>query len=60
MNSIHILLVEDNAGDVRLTQEAFQEAKITNDISVVFDGEDAINFLNRRGGYASAPRPDTP
>ncbi len=58
MNSIHILLVEDNAGDIRLTQEAFQEAKISNDISVVFNGEEAIDFLNRRAGYALAPRPD--
>lgn len=54
---VEILLVEDNPGDVRLTQEALRYARMPNHLSVVRDGEEAIEFLNRRGGYAEAPRP---
>lgn len=53
-----ILLVEDNPGDVMLTQEAFQEGKLTPHLSVVPDGEDAMDFLCRRGAHTGAPRPD--
>lgn len=53
-----ILLVEDNAADVRLTQEALKDAKILNDLHVVRDGVQAMEFLQRRGGYEDAPRPD--
>jgi len=55
---IEILLVEDNPGDVRLTQEAFREAKVRNKLHVVGDGVDAMAFLRREGKYADAPRPD--
>ena len=55
---IKILLVEDNLGDVRLTLEAFEEAKIRNEISVVNDGIQAMAFLRREGKYADALRPD--
>jgi CheY-like chemotaxis protein len=55
---IEILLVEDNPGDVRLTQEALKEGKVRNRLSVVEDGAKAIEFLYRRGAYAQAPRPD--
>ena len=55
---VEILLVEDNPGDVRLTQEAFKEAKILNHLSVVGDGVDAMAFLRREGGYADVVRPD--
>jgi two-component system, chemotaxis family, response regulator Rcp1 len=55
---VEILLVEDNPGDVRLTREALKDAKVLNNLSVVGDGEEALNFLYRRGKYASAPRPD--
>lgn len=58
MQTIEILLVEDNPGDQRLTREALQENKINNNISIVEDGEAAIDFLNRKGEYANAPRPD--
>ena len=44
---IEILLVEDNPGDVRLTQEAFKESKIYNRIHVVYDGVEALAFLHR-------------
>ena len=53
-----ILLVEDNPGDVRLTQEAFKEGQIQNTIHVVNDGVQAMDFLAQRGDYADAPRPD--
>ena len=53
-----ILLVEDNPGDVFLTQEAFRERNITHRLSVVEDGEQAIRFLRREGEYQEAPRPD--
>ena len=55
---IEILLVEDNPGDVRLTQEAFKEGKVRNLLSVVYNGEEAMDFLHRDGRFASAPRPD--
>jgi two-component system, chemotaxis family, response regulator Rcp1 len=47
MKDVHILLVEDNEGDIILTQEALTDAKIKNKVSVARDGEDAINLLNR-------------
>ncbi|WP_256392633.1 response regulator [Natronoarchaeum rubrum] len=53
-----ILLVEDNPGDVRLTEEAFREGQIKNTLHVVNDGVDALEFLRQRGEYADAPRPD--
>ena len=55
---INILLVEDNPGDARLTMEALRDAKVRNELSVVVDGVEAMAFLRRENGYASAPRPD--
>jgi two-component system, chemotaxis family, response regulator Rcp1 len=55
---VEILLVEDNAGDHRLTKEALHEGKVYNNLHWVQDGVEAIDFLKRRGKYASAPRPD--
>ena len=55
---VEILLVEDNPGDVRLTQEVFKEAKIVNHLNVVGDGVGAMAFLRREGGYADVVRPD--
>lgn len=52
------LLVEDNPGDVRLTQEALKSHKVQNNLHVVTDGEQAMAFLRRQGKYADAPRPD--
>ena len=57
-DDIQILLVEDNPGDVRLTQEALLGAKVANELHVVGDGEEAIEYLRRRGRYVDAPRPD--
>jgi len=53
-----ILLVEDNPGDVRLTEEAFKEGQIKNTLHVVNDGVEALAFLRQRDEYAEAPRPD--
>ncbi|MFZ6023245.1 MAG: hypothetical protein ACOYVG_02180 [Bacteroidota bacterium] len=61
MSAIHdleILLVEDNEGDIRLTIEAFKEAKIRNQIKVVRDGEEALNYLRKNGKYNDASAPD--
>ena len=55
---IEILLVEDNPGDVRLTQEALKENKVCNTMSVVEDGLEAVSFLRQEGKYSDAPRPD--
>ena len=54
---IEILLVEDNPGDVRLTQEVFKESKIRNQLHVVKDGVEAMDFL-RQGTGANGVRPD--
>ncbi|MGW3245362.1 response regulator [Streptomyces sp. NPDC001070] len=54
---IIVLLVEDDPGDELMTREAFQENKVRNVLHVVRDGEEALDFLNRRGAHAGAPRP---
>ena len=53
-----ILLVEDNAGDVRLMQEAFGEISVPHRLNVVGSGQDAMRFLRQEGGYKKSPRPD--
>ncbi len=55
---IEILLVEDNPGDIRLTQEALKDSKLHNNLSIVRDGAEAMVFLKQMGNYKSAPRPD--
>jgi CheY-like chemotaxis protein len=55
---VEILLVEDNAGDYRLTQEALREGKVYNNLHWAKDGVEALDFLRRRGAYGNAPRPD--
>jgi CheY-like chemotaxis protein len=55
---IEVLLVEDDPGDVLMTQEAFEEHKVRNNLTVVSDGEEALTYLRREGKYADAPRPD--
>jgi CheY-like chemotaxis protein len=56
--AIEILLVEDNPGDVRLTQEALKENKVRNNLHVARDGVEAMQFLRRMKGYEQSPRPD--
>ena len=58
MANLHVLLVEDNPGDIRLTREAFIEADIQAKLSVVTDGESTIAFLEKKGAYAGEPLPD--
>ena len=58
IESVEILLVEDNPGDRRLTKEVLKEAKMSNHLHEVVDGVEAIAFLRRQGEYADAPRPD--
>jgi len=55
---VEILLVEDNPGDARLCQEALREGKIRNNLHVVEDGQQALDFLNQTGQYTEAIRPD--
>jgi chemotaxis family two-component system response regulator Rcp1 len=55
---VEILLVEDNPGDVRLTKEALKEGKVYNNLHWAKDGVEALEFLQRRGKHAKAPRPD--
>jgi chemotaxis family two-component system response regulator Rcp1 len=55
---VDILLVEDNPGDADLAREALENSKLHNDLSVVGDGVEAMDFLRRKGKYAHAPRPD--
>jgi two-component system, chemotaxis family, response regulator Rcp1 len=58
LQTIEILLVEDNPGDVELTMAALRRAKMTNRPIVATDGEEALAALRNEGAYASAPRPD--
>lgn len=58
MKIVDVLLVEDNPGDIRLTQEAMKEAKLTNTLYVARNGMDAMDFLNKQGSFVDAPRPD--
>ncbi len=55
---IRILLVEDNPGDVRLTKEALKESKLINDLVVVGDGVEAMNYLKKGGSHAFTDLPD--
>ncbi|KFZ82166.1 chemotaxis protein CheY [Amycolatopsis sp. MJM2582] len=57
LEPIHILLVEDDPGDVLMTQEAFEHHKIRNTLSVVSDGEQALQFLRREAPFEDAERP---
>ncbi|WP_284653144.1 response regulator [Flavobacterium terrisoli] len=58
MKAIHILLVEDNEGDILLTTEALEEGKIINKVSVVKDGKQAIDFLNQKEPFENAVLPN--
>jgi len=58
MKPIHILLVEDNEGDILLTREAFEDAKIMVKLSVVKDGIEAIDFVSNQGKHVHTDMPD--
>lgn len=55
---IDILLVEDNPGDVRLIEEALKDSKISNSLSRVEDGEEALAYLRKEGKYKDVKKPD--
>jgi CheY-like chemotaxis protein len=55
---IELLLAEDNPNDIELTRRAFEDGKILNNLHVVTDGVEAMQFLRQRGEHADAPRPD--
>jgi two-component system response regulator len=58
MRTIKILLVEDNAGDIRLTQEALNAGKVPHTMHVVKDGEQAMDFLFKNPPYTDVFTPD--
>ena len=58
MNPIHLLLVEDNEGDILLTRDALEDAKLIIELSVVKDGKAAMDFLGRNGEYQNSMQPD--
>ena len=58
MKAVDILLIEDNPGDVRLTQEALNEGRICNTLHVASDGIEAMEFLNKIGKFKNATTPD--
>lgn len=58
MKSIHILLVEDNEGDIILTQEAFEESQFISTIEVAKNGKEALNILLQKEGYEDRKEPD--
>ena len=59
-NPIHILLVEDNPDDIQITRRAFNKSRIANELHVVRDGEEALEYLLRSGRYAGQADLHTP
>lgn len=58
MNTVQILMVEDNPGDIELSRQALKQGKLLNDLHIIENGEAALDFLYQRGEYADAVRPD--
>lgn len=58
LKPIDILLVEDSPTDILITQEAFEQARLLNQLHVVEDGVTALAFLRRLEPYTEAPQPD--
>jgi CheY-like chemotaxis protein len=57
-NPIEILLAEDNPGDVKLTEKAFEQGNVLNNLHVAEDGVEAMKFLRSEGEFADTPQPD--
>jgi CheY-like chemotaxis protein len=55
---IKVLVVQSNPADTLLTVEAFHAAGLTTGLSCVTEGEDALNYVRRKGKYADVPTPD--
>ncbi|MGO8744882.1 MAG: response regulator [Thermoguttaceae bacterium] len=58
MKAVEVLMVEDNRGDVVLVEAAIEKAELPYHVTVVSDGDEAVEFLHRRGPYAQSPRPE--
>ncbi|HKJ79150.1 MAG TPA: response regulator [Prolixibacteraceae bacterium] len=58
MKPIDILLAEDSPGDADLAKEALEESKLKNRLYTVVDGQEALDFLFKKGKYKNVPRPD--
>ncbi|MCH7396967.1 response regulator [Belliella sp. DSM 107340] len=58
MENVHILLVEDNDGDIVLTLEALEEAKMKNSVSIVKNGEKAIQYIEKESEFVDVTYPD--
>ncbi|OGW39849.1 MAG: response regulator [Nitrospirae bacterium GWD2_57_9] len=55
---VEILMVEDNPGDVLLMEEALREGKLSNNLYIANNGDEAMDFLKKRGKFKDAVRPD--
>ena len=55
---VEILLAEDNPGDARLTEKAFDQGNIINNLHVVENGIETMKYLNQEGEYGEKPRPN--
>ncbi|HCQ12930.1 response regulator [Flavobacterium sp.] len=58
MKSMHLLLVEDNEGDILLTTEALEASKVLNEVSIVRNGKLALDFVFKKNGYEDVKSPD--
>lgn len=58
MNTLQILLVEDNPGDIRLTKEALKQCDLPTQLHVVTDGEQAVHYLKKESSFNEATTPD--
>lgn len=58
LNTIDILVVEDNPGDARLIKEVLNDNKVFSSLYIVNDGVEAMNFLHNEGKYKKVPKPD--
>lgn len=56
--TLNILLIEDNPGDILLTEEAFEESNFKAVINVARNGEEALNILNKNQGFKDIKTPD--
>ena len=55
---INVLMVDDNPDDIELTIEAFRESKKYFKVNVAQNGEEALNFLRKRGEFKNRANPD--
>ncbi|MDN3690628.1 response regulator [Cyclobacterium jeungdonense] len=58
MKSVHVLLVEDNEGDVFLTTEALEDSKFVEEISIARDGQEALDYVFKTNGFEDKNTPD--